>query len=80
MIDTVGQLRLMISPRSFFQVNPVQTEVLYNCLRNLADLAGTEVLWDVYCGIGTIGLYLATDAMRVYGIETVPEAIEDDVQ
>ena len=66
-----------ISPNSFYQVNPVQTEVLYGTALEYAGLTGKETVWDVYCGIGTISLFLAQKAQKVYGVEIVPQAIED---
>ena len=62
---------------SFYQVNPVQTEVLYGTALEYAGLTGKETVWDVYCGIGTISLFLAQKAQKVYGVEIVPQAIED---
>lgn len=76
-VDKIGDLKFKISPRSFFQVNPVQTEVLYCKAREYADLSGGELVVDGYCGIGTIALFLADKAGKVVGIEEVPEAIED---
>ncbi len=66
-----------ISPQSFYQVNPVQTEKLYSTALEYAQLTGTETVWDLYCGIGTISLFLAQKAKQVYGVEIVPQAIED---
>lgn len=66
-----------ISPRSFYQVNPVQTEKLYSLALDYAGLTGTESVWDLYCGIGTISLFLSHKAKQVYGVEIVPQAIED---
>ena len=66
-----------ISPQSFYQVNPVQTEKLYSLALDYAGLTGTESVWDLYCGIGTISLFLAQKAGQVYGVEIVPQAIED---
>lgn len=66
-----------ISPLSFYQVNPVQTERLYSLALEYAGLTGTETVWDLYCGIGTISLFLAGAAKQVYGVEVVPQAIED---
>lgn len=66
-----------ISPLSFYQVNPVQTEKLYSLALSYAGLTGKEMVWDLYCGIGTISLFLAADARKVYGVEIVPQAIED---
>lgn len=66
-----------ISPQSFYQVNPVQTEKLYSTALDYAQLTGNEYVWDLYCGIGTISLFLAQKAKKVYGVEIVPQAIED---
>ena len=66
-----------ISPLSFYQVNPVQTEKLYSLALSYAGLTGKEIVWDLYCGIGTISLFLAENAKQVYGVEIVPQAIED---
>lgn len=66
-----------ISPLSFYQVNPVQTEKLYSLALSYAGLTGKETVWDLYCGIGTISLFLAESAKQVYGVEIVPQAIED---
>lgn len=66
-----------ISPQSFYQVNPVQTEKLYSTALDYAGLTGEEYVWDLYCGIGTISLFLAQTAKKVYGVEIVPQAIED---
>ena len=78
--DTIGELTFTISPLSFFQVNPVQTERIYGKALEYADLQGNETVWDLYCGIGTISLFLAQKAGRVYGVEIIPEAIEDAKQ
>lgn len=66
-----------ISPQSFYQVNPVQTEKLYSVALDYAQLTGEETVWDLYCGIGTISLFLAQKAKKVMGVEIVPQAIED---
>lgn len=66
-----------ISPLSFYQVNPVQTEKLYSIALEYADLTGTETVWDLYCGIGTISLFMAKKAKQVYGIEIIEQAIHD---
>lgn len=76
-IDHIGPLKFNISPLAFFQVNPLQTEVLYQKALEYADLTGEEIVWDAYCGIGTISLFLAQKAKKVYGVEIVPEAIEN---
>ena len=66
-----------ISPLSFYQVNPKQTEKLYSLALEAADLTGTETVWDVYCGVGTISLFLAGSAGSVFGVEIVERAVED---
>lgn len=66
-----------ISPQSFYQVNPVQTEKLYSLVLAYAELSGEETVWDLYCGIGTISLFLARKAKKVYGVEVIAQAIED---
>ncbi len=75
--DYIGNVQYRISPLSFYQVNPVQTEKLYGTALEYAGLTGDEVVWDLYCGIGTISLFLAQKAKKVYGVEIVPQAIED---
>ncbi len=75
--DSIGDVTFQISPLSFYQVNPVQTEVLYRKALEYAGLSGKEVVWDLYCGIGTISLFLAQRAKMVYGIEIVPQAVGD---
>lgn len=74
---TGDELVFKISPLSFYQVNPVQTEKLYSLALEYAGLTGQETVWDLYCGIGTISLFLAKKAGQVYGVEIVPQAIED---
>ncbi len=71
------ELTFKISPLSFYQVNPMQTEKLYSLALEYAGLTGQETVWDLYCGIGTISLFLADKAKQVYGVEIVPQAIED---
>ncbi|MDO4313668.1 MAG: 23S rRNA (uracil(1939)-C(5))-methyltransferase RlmD [Eubacteriales bacterium] len=75
--DYIGDVKYQISPLSFYQVNPVQTRNLYGTALEYAGLHGEETVWDVYCGIGTISLFLAQKAGWVYGVEIVPQAIED---
>ena len=75
--DTIGGLTFQISPLSFYQVNPVQTEKIYAKALEYAALTGRETVWDLYCGIGTISLFLAGKARQVYGVEIIPEAIAD---
>lgn len=73
--DYIGNFKFNISPLSFFQVNPVQTEVLYNKALEAADLSGDEVVFDAYCGTGTITLFLSQKAKKVYGVEIIEPAI-----
>ena len=75
--DYIGNVKYQISPLSFYQVNPVQTEKLYGLALDYANLNGNETVWDLYCGIGTISLFLAQNAKQVYGVEIVPQAIDD---
>lgn len=75
--DKIGDISYRISVPSFYQVNPVQTKRLYETALSYADLHGEETVWDLYCGIGTISLFLAQRAKQVYGVEIVPEAIRD---
>lgn len=75
--DKIRDITFRISPQSFYQVNPVQTEKLYGLALEYAGLTGKENVWDLYCGIGTISLFLAAKAKKVYGVEIVPQAIED---
>ena len=76
-IDSIGDLKFKISPMSFYQVNPKQTEALYSKALEFAALTGTEKVIDVYSGIGTISLFLAQKVEKVYGVEVIPQAIED---
>ncbi len=78
--DKIGDLKFKISPLSFFQVNPQQTYKLYSKALEFADLKGDETVIDAYCGIGTISLFLAQKAKEVYGIEIVPQAIENALE
>ena len=75
--DKIGELSFSISVPSFYQVNPAQTEKIYGKALEYAALTGEETVWDCYCGIGTISLFLAQKAKQVYGLEIVPEAIEN---
>ena len=75
--DYIGDVKFRISPLSFFQVNPVQTEKIYNKALEYANLTGNEIVWDLYSGIGSISLFLAKKAKQVLGVEIVPEAIAD---
>ena len=75
--DRIGEVSYRISPLSFYQVNPVQTRKLYETALEFAGLEGGETVWDLYCGIGTISLFLAQKAKKVCGVEIVPQAIQD---
>lgn len=75
--DKIGDITYQISPLSFFQVNPLQTKKLYDTALSFAGLTGNETVWDLYCGIGTISLFLARHAKMVYGVEIVEPAIQD---
>lgn len=75
--DYIGGIKFAISANSFYQVNPEQTKILYDKALEYAQLSGNEVVIDAYCGIGTISLFLAQKAGKVYGVEIVPQAIED---
>ena len=76
-VDYIKDIKFNISPKSFFQVNPVQTEKLYETALEYAGLTGNETVWDLYCGIGTISLFLARSAKKVYGVEIISDAIRD---
>lgn len=78
--DYIGNFKFNISPLSFFQVNPIQTEVLYNKALEYANLTGNETVFDAYCGTGTISLFLSQNAKKVYGVEIVPEAIDNAIE
>ncbi len=75
--DKLGDYTFKISPLSFYQINPIQTEKLYDLALQAAKLTGKEIVFDLYCGIGTIGIYMANKAKKVYGIEIVEDAIKD---
>lgn len=75
--EYIDDLKFSISPLSFFQVNPIQTESLYNKALEYANLTGNEIVFDAYCGTGSISLFLARKAKKVYGVEIVEEAIND---
>lgn len=74
--QSIGDLKFKVDAKSFMQTNTRQTNVLYNVAKEFADLKGDEVLYDLFCGVGTIGLYLSANCKKVVGIETVPEAID----
>lgn len=75
--DYLENKKFKISPMSFYQVNPIQTEKLYSKAVEYAKLSGNETIFDLYCGIGTIGIFASDKVKKIYGIETIPEAIED---
>ncbi len=75
--DKLGKYTFKISPLSFYQINPIQTEKLYNLAIKRANLNKDDVVLDLYCGIGTIGIFIADYVKKVYGIEIIPQAIED---
>ena len=75
--DILGEYTFKISPLSFYQVNPVQAEVLYNTAIEMAELSKEDILFDLYCGIGTIGIFASSFVKKVYGIEIVEDAIKD---
>ncbi len=78
--DYIGDKAFNISAKSFYQVNPIQTKKLYDKVAEYASLTGSENVWDLYCGIGTIGIYLSDKAKSVFGVEVVPQAIEDAIE
>ena len=75
-IDYIGNIKYQISPLSFFQINTLQTKVLYDQVIEYAELTGSEKVLDAYCGLGSISLYVAGDSKEVYGIEVIEEAIQ----
>jgi len=77
LVDYIGEYKFLISPKSFFQVNPIQTKILYDKVVEYLNLSGNETVADLYCGIGTISLYISKYAKKVYGVEIVKEAIDD---
>ena len=78
--DRLGDYTFKISPMSFYQINPIQTEKLYKKAIDIAELTGEEILFDLYCGIGTIGIFASKYAKKVYGIEIVEEAVKDAIE
>jgi len=80
MQETLGDVQFSLSPRAFFQLNPEQTTKLYNLVADAAALTGTEIVVDAYCGVGTIGLWLAKNAREIHGMDITPEAIADAKQ
>ena len=78
--DKLGKYTFKISPMSFYQTNPIQTEILYNKAMEFANLTGNETVLDLYCGIGTIGIFASDKAKKVYGIEIVEDAVKDAIE
>ncbi|MCL2052493.1 MAG: 23S rRNA (uracil(1939)-C(5))-methyltransferase RlmD [Lachnospiraceae bacterium] len=76
-VKTGESISVKLSPLSFYQVNPIQAEKIYSLALNYAQLEGKETVWDLYCGIGTISLFVSGKAKKVYGVEIVPEAVCD---
>ncbi|MBY0346798.1 MAG: 23S rRNA (uracil(1939)-C(5))-methyltransferase RlmD [Hydrotalea flava] len=76
-IETLEDFQFKIGPKSFFQTNTAQGEQLYRLIRELAELNGTQTVYDLYCGTGSIGIFVSKQAKKIVGVETVPEAIED---
>lgn len=76
-LDYIGDVKFLISSKSFYQINPPQVKKMYDCIANYANLTGKETVIDAYCGVGTIGLYLAKKAKAVYGVEMIVSAIDD---
>ena len=76
-IEQLGELKFRVGPKSFFQTNTKQAEKLYQITKNFADLKGTEVVYDLYCGTGSIGIFLSDQAQKVIGVEVIDEAIDD---
>ena len=70
-------MKFYISSKSFYQINPPQVKKLYDCVKEYAGLTGKETVIDAYCGVGTIGLYLAKEAKQIYGVELIVSAIDD---
>ncbi len=79
-VDRLGDYKFKISPLSFYQVNPTQTEVLYNIAKKYADLTGEETVFDLYSGIGTISIFISDKAKKVYGVEVVKPAVKDAIE
>jgi 23S rRNA (uracil1939-C5)-methyltransferase len=76
-IEQLGEFRFKIGPKSFFQTNTKQAEKLYNITKDFAELNGNEVVYDLYCGTGSIGIFVSQSAKKIIGVETITEAIED---
>jgi len=76
-IEKLGEFNFKISPKSFFQTNTKQAEVLYNVVKDFADLKGNEIVYDLYCGTGSIGIFLSKNAKKIIGVEVIEDAIKD---
>jgi 23S rRNA (uracil1939-C5)-methyltransferase len=76
-IETLRDFKFRISPKSFFQTNPLQAVNLYDIARDFADCRGDEILYDLYCGTGSIGIYLSKNVRKIIGVETVDDAVAD---
>ena len=76
-VDYIGDVKFYVSSKSFYQINPPQVKKLYDCVKEYAGLTGKETVIDAYCGVGTIGLYLAKEAKQIYGVELIVSAIDD---
>ena len=76
-LENLEGYTFIISPKSFFQTNTKQAEKLYSVTRDFAELNGTQTVYDLYCGTGSIGIFVSDKAKKIVGVETVPEAIED---
>ena len=75
--EQLGHLRFIISPKSFFQTNTLQAEKLYSIVREFSGLTGNEIVYDLYCGTGSIGLFVANKAKKIVGVEVIADAVED---
>lgn len=76
-VDRLDEYKFKISPLSFYQVNPIQTEILYRTAKEFAELTEEEIVFDLYCGIGTISIFMSDSCKKIYGVEVVPQAIEN---
>jgi 23S rRNA (uracil1939-C5)-methyltransferase len=76
-IEKLGEFNFKISPKSFFQTNTKQAEVLYNVVKNFAGLKGTETVYDLYCGTGSIGIFLSKNAKKIVGVDVIEDAVKD---
>jgi 23S rRNA (uracil1939-C5)-methyltransferase len=79
-IERLGDYNFKISPKSFFQTNTMQAEILYNVVKNFATLSGDEIVYDLYCGTGSIGIFLSGGAKKIIGVDAIEEAIKDAIE